>query len=358
MIAWILLPSLATTQTSGATSSVVDRSLYVPSVVVITTFPGEYHRWKQRLPLGVDLPFPAGAGAVPLGWNASLNVLGVVTGMGPRNAALTITALGHDPRFDLTNSHWLLAGIAGVDPTVGSPGCGIWARTLVDGDTAKFIDPREAPAAWPTGWVPLGRSIPYGSPPPSRHEAQGIVHELSAELIGWAFNRTRSIKLADSPALVHFRGAYASSSPNAVKAPSVLLGAVLSTSAIWEGQLSVQWARNWTAYWTKGRDIFATSAMEDVGIAVALEGLERAHRAKGPATGLLVLRTASNFVEPPPGVLPDAYLMHGDAALGAQSPPTFQAALEVAYVVGAPVVLDLVGLSRGLHKAKPIIITE
>ena len=38
-------------------------------------------------------------------------VLGVVTGVGTAKAAATIMALGLDPRFDLRNAYWLVAGI-------------------------------------------------------------------------------------------------------------------------------------------------------------------------------------------------------------------------------------------------------
>jgi AGZA family xanthine/uracil permease-like MFS transporter len=43
--------------------------------------------------------------------NAGGSVLGLVTGVGNTNAAATIMALGLDPRFDLTKSYWLIAGI-------------------------------------------------------------------------------------------------------------------------------------------------------------------------------------------------------------------------------------------------------
>ena len=42
-----------------------------------------------------------------------LEVLALVTGETSKNAALSVTALGHDARFDFTQSFWLLAGIAG-----------------------------------------------------------------------------------------------------------------------------------------------------------------------------------------------------------------------------------------------------
>merc|ERR1711957_168049 len=88
----------------------------------------------------------------------------------------------------------------------------------------------------------------------------------------------------------------------AAGAPSVLVGATLSTSALWQGRLSAEWARNWTRYWTNAGATFAASACEDFAVASALAGLARAGVARAPSEGLVVLRAASNFVEPPAGV--------------------------------------------------------
>ncbi len=70
-------------------------------------------------------------------------------------------ALGCDPRFDLREAYWLVAGIAGVDPADASLGSAAWAEWVVDGDLAHEIDPREMPKEWTTGFFPLDESDPY-----------------------------------------------------------------------------------------------------------------------------------------------------------------------------------------------------
>mmetsp|Transcript_14138 Transcript_14138/g.42556 ORF Transcript_14138/g.42556 Transcript_14138/m.42556 type:complete len:92 (+) Transcript_14138:2-277(+) len=80
--------------------------------------------------------------------------------------------------------------------------------------------------------------------------------------------------------------------------------------------------------------------MEDTGVAAALAALARAGRARGPGEGLLVLRTASNFVEPPPGEPAAAFMFRG----GGQE--LTEPAFEAAYKVGAPVVLALAASAR------------
>src|ERR1700748_2938006 len=91
-------------------------------------------------------------------------VMGILTGVGTARAAASIMALGLDPRFDLTKAYWLLVGIAGGDPQDASLGSAAWAEWVVDGDLAYEIDAREIPPQWSTGYVPLGKQVPYEQP--------------------------------------------------------------------------------------------------------------------------------------------------------------------------------------------------
>ena len=138
-------------------------------VVVVTTFelgadtgdmPGEFQNWVTRFPLPQTLPFPAGYH--PLRYDPSSKVLGIVTGEGPARAASSITALGHDPRFDLSHAYWVLAGIGGIDPDTGSVASVVWAPHVVDGSFAHEIDAREIPPDWPNGGRVGGETIGRG----------------------------------------------------------------------------------------------------------------------------------------------------------------------------------------------------
>ena len=93
--------------------------------------PAEFQHWVERFPLPEKIPFPQGYRN--LRYNER-GVLGIVTGIGTARAASSIMALGMDPRFDLSNAYWLVAGIAGVDPADMSLGSVAWAEWLVDGD--------------------------------------------------------------------------------------------------------------------------------------------------------------------------------------------------------------------------------
>ncbi len=76
------------------------------------------------------------------------------------------------------------------------------------------------------------------------------------------------------------------------------------------------------------------SAMEDSGIARALAMLGRMQLAD-PAR-LMILRTASDYTAPPPGVSAPDYV----AAIQKQVPATREA-LAAAYAVGKPVVTEI-----------------
>lgn len=306
----------------------------VPKVVVVTTFPPEFVRWKERLQLKEELQFPGGAGSKVLCWNSELEVLGMVTGETSKHAAQSVTALGYDQRFDLRKSAWLLAGIAGVDPLVGTVGSVTWGQRLVDGTAVKFIDPREMPKAWPSGWLPLHRNEPYGLPLPSPAEQSTMVVELNSRLVQWAYELTQSMKLPDSEDFQELRLRYNTSAARAP--PKVMLGDTLSTDVFWTGSESAGWARNWTKYWlpagnSRSEGRLSTSAMEDFAVAEALVGLQRTGRSFAGSNALLVLRSASNFIEPPPGQKPVAELAFG-----------LDTACEAAYVVGEVVVKELV----------------
>src|SRR5688572_26924520 len=201
---------LAVLASFGATAAIAAPPIEV-KVVVVTMFEigedtgdtaGEFQLWRERQKLGERLPF---AHHHDLYLNRETGVLGVVTGMGTANSATAVMALGLDPRFDLSKSYWLIAGIAGVDPADASIGSAAWAEYLVDGDLAHEIDAREIPADWSTGYFARFTRKPYD---PKKPEPTGEMFRLNPQLTQWAYQRTRDVKLADSPELQKTRAAF------------------------------------------------------------------------------------------------------------------------------------------------------
>jgi purine nucleoside permease len=306
-------------------------------VVVVTMFEigqdsgdqaGEFQLWHERQKLDTRYPF---AHHHDLYFNRSTGVLGMVTGIGTANSATAVMALGLDPRFDLSKAYWLVAGIAGVDPAAASIGSAAWAEYLVDGDLAHEIDAREIPADWPTGYLPLFSKKPYD---PKRPDPSGERFRLNSALVDWAYQLTRNVKLADSDNLQKTRALF-KGYPNAQKPPFVLKGDTLSGMTFWHGKILNEWAERWVKYWSDNQATFVTSAMEDTGTYQALTYLHPTGKINKER--VLVLRAASNYTMPPPGMGAAEHLTkesEGYAGL--------DASVEAAYQVGSTVVNEIV----------------
>ena len=256
--------------------------------------PGEFQFWVERDKLDQVLPFPAGYRDLRI--NARQGVLGVLTGAGVTNACATIMALGMDPRFDLSKSYWLIAGIAGVDPEDASLGSAAWANYVLDGDLVRELDSREAPAQWPYGRLALGSRKPNEMP--KRPFADTVMFQLNSKLVDWAYSITKDLKLMDTPEMAAYRARY-KGFPKAVVPPFVLKGDSLGSSTYWHGKIMNQWANDWVKLWTGGQGNYVMTNMEDNGTVTALARLAKIH--KVDFRRVLVLRTASNYSMQAPG---------------------------------------------------------
>ncbi len=320
---------------------VLPGAVIAPKVVIVAMFevgkdtgdmPGEFQYWVERLKLEKVYPLPSGYHDVRS--NAEGSVIGIVTGMGNTRAAATIMALGSDPRFDLSKSYWLVAGIAGIDPADGSLGSAVWAEWIVNGDLGHEIDPREIPPDWPTGYVPLRKNRPYELP--RNQEDSSQVFHLEPALVEWAYELTKNTPLKDTDALKERRRVY-TGFPNAQRPPFVLKGDTLSSETFWHGKLMNEWANAWVNYHTGGKGRYVTTAMEDVGTYQSLAWLTRAGRAD--VRRLLVLRTASNFDMQWPGATA-AESMFGEKISHYSG---YIPSLESAFQVGNQVVQAILG---------------
>lgn len=313
-----------------------------PRVIIVTMFevgedsgdaPGEFQFWVEREKLERVLPLPAGYHAVRA--NAEGSVIGIVTGMGNTNATASLMALGLDPRFDLSKSYWLIAGIAGIDPADASVGSAVWTDYAVEGDLGHEIDAREIPADWKTGYVPIRKKKPYELPLQPAAERVDNCYQLNPGLLHWAYALTKDTPLADTEQVRGFRARY-TDHPKALQPPSVLIGANLASSTYWHGKFLNDWANDWVSYYTEGRGNYVTTAMEDTGTLRALTNLSRAGRAD--VNRVLLLRTGSNFDLQPPGVTA-AESLSGEK-IGHYS--AYIPSLEAAHAVGRRVVHALI----------------
>ncbi len=321
-------------------------------VVVIAMFevgadtgdaPGEFQYWVEREHMDTVLPLAAGYHDLRL--NSKTGVLGLLTGVGSARTAASVMALGLDPRFDLTHAYFLIAGIAGIDPAVGSLGSVAWSDYVVDGDMAHEIDAREIPNAteaerkvWTTGYVPLGKSVPYEEPRAARFGDDGNVFRLDAGLVGWAFSLTENVELPDTAGIRARRMQYLPGVADAPahRPPFVLRGDDLSAGTFWHGKLMNAWAQRWVKYWTDGKGTYAVCGMEDTGTMQSLVWLAKAGKVDGRR--VLVLRAASNFDQQRDGVTAAESL----AETKVRQYSAYLPALDDAYRVGHVVVDSIV----------------
>lgn len=290
--------------------------------------PGEFQLWKERENLDTVLPFDNSPHDIYL--NEETGVMGIITGIGTIYSTATTMALGMDPRFDLSEAYWLVAGIAGIDPEDASIGSAAWAEYLVDGDLAHHIDAREIPDDWDTGLFPRHTSGPND---PNRPEPSLEMMQLNPELTDWAFALTKDIELPDMEGLKETRELY-TEHPNARKKPFVLKGDHLAAMRFWHGELMNDWANDWVDFWTEGEGEFVTSAMEDTGTFMSLQLLDNI--GKVDKDRVMVLRTGSNYSMQYPGVgAAESLLAENEGYAG------LDAALESAYIVGSEVMHEI-----------------
>ena len=321
-----------------------------PRVLVIATYetgkdrgdvPGELQYWVERQKLGQEIRVPGIDH--PILTNGK-GLYAMVSGTTSR-CALQIMALAMDPRFDLTHTYFLLSGIAGADPNQITVGSAVWIQHVVDGDPAFELDHQESPVSWPYGIVALGATEPgkvpanVDSAPAAGVSDNGsggvgrVAYALNPSLVDWAYALTRNLSLADNQALAANRSSYKAFS-NALEPPRVLEGDSMGADHFWSGAIITKWAEDWVRLYTRGAGSLAIADCEDQGIVLAIQQLGRMGRLD--PRRLLILRTASNFTIPPPGVAPEKFLFDDLAGSAGYLP-----ALEANYQVGSIVVAKL-----------------
>jgi purine nucleoside permease len=315
-------------------------------VIVIANFepgadtgdaPGEFQFWAEREKLTEVIPLK---GALhPLRRNAD-GLYGMVWGSPDTmvgGVAEQLMSLILDPRFDFTHTYWLFTGISGVDPDLASVGSAAWSRWVVQGDTLRELDDREAPKSWPYGLFAIGADEPNKLPANTESFAGftdtgklAMSVRLNQGLASWAYAMTKDVAIPDSPDLQKARARW-KGFPNAQRQPFVLMGETLGSVRYWHGPGRTLWARDWVKLWTGGKGRFAMTNMESQSMAGVMNIAAKQHLVDPDR--VLVLRTGSNPSMPPPGV--SAVDSVADEGAGQV------AAFEANYRVGAPVVHEL-----------------
>jgi purine nucleoside permease len=347
------LPGFAVLSVGLITSVMVwaeDLQVLRPKVVVVAYFevgndtsdrPGEVQLWVERDHLDRVIEVAGMTHAVRA--NADGSEIAVVVGPGQIRPAVNLMALGHDARFDLRKSYWMINGIAGVSPEDGTLGSAFWTNYVVNGDLLHFIDPREMPREWTDGFYAIDKSRPNEQPRVPAGSAEdvrtwprdqahinwrGTVVQMNPQLLQWAYELTKDMKLPQTDSMRLLSARY-KAFPAAQRPPQVVIGANIATETFWHGAQMDAWAHRWVTYATDGQAKMGTTSMNDSGAMDALHSLSQAGLADW--NRVVLLRTASNFDRQPPGLTAEQSANSEKHA----AYTGYEASLEAAYMVGS-----------------------
>ncbi|KAI0354546.1 purine nucleoside permease [Trametes cingulata] len=285
-----------------------------PKVFIIDAFKEEGEAWTGIPEFNVlehNITIP---GFSPLFQQAHCtrdgSICQLVTAEAEINAASTITALIHSPVFNLTHTYFLIAGIAGISPKVGTLGSVAFARFAVQVGLQYEIDAREIPEGFPTGYFPQGSSTP-GQYPQDLYGTE--VYEVNDDLRQLAIGMARTGMLFDDAPSQAYRAKYATHPEFAAAgaSPSVVACDTATSDAFWSGALLATAFENTTRLFTNGSATYCTAQQEDNGILAAL--MRGAVWGMVDFSRVIVMRSASDFDRQFPGesAVDNLFLMPG-----------------------------------------------
>ncbi|THD00357.1 hypothetical protein EYZ11_000250 [Aspergillus tanneri] len=260
---------------------------------------------------------------------ADYSVCQLITGEGEINAAVTVSSIAFSPLFDLTHTYFLVAGIAGINPKVGTI-CGVtFARFAIQVALQYEIDLRELPHNYSTGYIPQGAHAP-DQYPTSIYGTE--VFEVNSELRSIAASFAREAALADSDMAKKYRSNYVTANgvyEAATQTPSVVECDVATSDVYYSGTLLSEGFDNTTQLLTNGTGKYCATAQEDNATLQAL--LRSSYHNRTDFSRIIVMRTASDFERPYPGQLAIDNLMYADQG-------AFEPAVQNLYIAGIKVI--------------------
>ncbi|HEY4975244.1 MAG TPA: hypothetical protein VII41_16640, partial [Steroidobacteraceae bacterium] len=164
-------------------------------VLIINMFRLEAAPWLGVLQADREIRVPGLSSDYPLVRCNAQAVCQMTTGMGHANAAASIMAVLYSGQFDLHQTYFLIAGIAGIDPARGTIGSAAWARYAVDMGIAHEIDARELPRGWQDGYFGILTDAPDKKP---RLEYRTETFRLDEALLQKAISLSQHAVLEDS----------------------------------------------------------------------------------------------------------------------------------------------------------------
>ncbi|KAK9426091.1 hypothetical protein SUNI508_12635 [Seiridium unicorne] len=280
-----------------------------PKVMIVNAFSPEADRWYDKFRgsgygdlLSRNISVPGLSPIYPeVHCIVSGEICQLTVGESEINAAASLSALVFSPKFELSSTYFLVAGIAGVNPKLGTLGSVSLAKYVVQVALQYELDAREMPANFTTGYIPLGASD-ASQYPVNIYGTE--VMKLSGALRDEAFQLASQASLTDVNERTPYRNRYNATGEMyaaARRAPSVIKCDTATSDVYYSGRLLGEAFENTTKIWTNQTDLtYCMTAQEDTAI---LQVLLRAHLARlVDYSRAIVLRSGANFDRPPPGV--------------------------------------------------------
>ncbi|RDW75681.1 hypothetical protein BP5796_06502 [Coleophoma crateriformis] len=321
--------TVTVTETVTAVASTAS-ALVKPKVFIINHFALEEAAWTEPLKLTKLIAAP---GFSPLFPDAKCNAAGAIcqltTGEGEINAASTISALIQSGKFDLSTTYFLVAGIAGINPACGTLGSVALQHYAVQVDLAYEIDPRELTSNYSSGYIPLGAQTPLQYP--------GFLYgtevfEVNAALRDKVLSIASNVTLNDSSIAAEYRTKYTQFP--ASQPPKVFAGDGITSDVFWHGELLGKAFSQFAYILTNGSSTYCVTAQEDNAV---LEAMLRGAMAKQvDFSRIILMRAASNFDRPPPGVTAAQQLFYTNQG-------GFAPSVQNLYLAGRPIIDEIVG---------------
>ncbi|PSN62006.1 purine nucleoside permease [Corynespora cassiicola Philippines] len=265
----------------------------------------------------------------------------LTTAMGEINAASTLMALLFSPSFNLSSTYFLLAGIGGINPYLGTLASVTMARYAVQFDLTHEFDARQIPSNWSTGLVPQGAKVPTSYTPAAYPQSvYGTeAFELNDALKKRFVGLLDGVELADSEVARAYRARYGFAPAN--EGPGVVECDSGTSNPYWSGSKMADAFGEYMKLLTNGTGKYCNTQQEDN---ATLESLLRGHLMKRvDFSRIAILRTGSNFDRAPPGVSTTDHLLHMEQG-------GFAPAIENIWRAGRVIVKDIVKNWEGVYK--------
>ncbi|KAJ7784544.1 purine nucleoside permease [Mycena metata] len=271
----------------------------IPSLKLAPGQPVEWHNIPEFNLLARNITVPGISPLYPdVHCTYDGSICQIITGQAEINAASTMSSLLNSPRFDLTSTYFLLAGIAGISPKHATVGGVTFARYAVQSGLQHEIDAREMPTHFTSGYFAQGTTGPGQYP---EWIVGTEVFEVNDALRQVAVDLAKTANLTDTDACKRLRATYTSPIYAAgAAAPAVVARCdTLTSDTFWTGSLLAEAFENATLLLTNQDGVYCSTQQEDNAVLNAL--LRAALSGLVDFSRIIVMRAGSDFDRPPEG---------------------------------------------------------